>query len=59
MSEHIPTVVFVGGGPRTAGLLERLGANAPHLLDTHLQVHVVEPSTPARAEFGGTARNPA
>ncbi|WP_104088187.1 FAD/NAD(P)-binding domain-containing protein [Arthrobacter sp. GMC3] len=46
MSEHIPTVVFVGGGPRTAGLLERLGANLPELLAGPLSIHVVEPFEP-------------
>jgi len=38
------SVVIVGGGPRGAGLVERLLANAPELLvDTTLTVHVVEP----------------
>jgi len=46
MNAHTPTVVFVGGGPRTAGLLERLGANAAELLAGPLQIHVVEPFTP-------------
>ncbi|WP_427888726.1 FAD/NAD(P)-binding protein [Kribbella sp. GL6] len=38
------TVVFVGGGPRTVGLLERFAANADELLggrDVH--IHVVDP----------------
>ncbi|GAA2016094.1 FAD/NAD(P)-binding protein [Nakamurella flavida] len=39
-----PTVVFVGGGPRTVSLLDRLGANAPELLgDRPVDVHVVDP----------------
>lgn len=46
MSEHIPTAVFVGGGPRTAGLLERLGANRPELFKGALSIHVVEPFEP-------------
>jgi uncharacterized NAD(P)/FAD-binding protein YdhS len=38
------TVVFVGGGPRTLGLLERFAASAPELLDRHpVQIHVVDP----------------
>lgn len=41
MSDH--SLVFIGGGPRTAGLLERLGANAPELLAAPLDIHVVEP----------------
>ena len=45
MPANAPTVVFVGGGPRTAGILERLAANRPELFDTHLNIHVVEPHT--------------
>lgn len=38
------TVVFVGGGPRTVGLLERFAANAPELLgDREVEIHVVDP----------------
>ncbi|WP_309113536.1 FAD/NAD(P)-binding protein [Saccharothrix sp.] len=36
-------VVFAGAGPRTSGLLERLGANAPELFDGPLEVHLVDP----------------
>jgi uncharacterized NAD(P)/FAD-binding protein YdhS len=37
------TVVFVGGGPRTVGLLERFAANAPELLgDREVEIHVVD-----------------
>ncbi|MET7277708.1 FAD/NAD(P)-binding protein [Kribbella sp. NPDC005582] len=39
-----PTVVFVGGGPRTVGLLERFAANAGELLgDGPVEIHVVDP----------------
>ena len=38
------TIVFVGGGPRTVGLLERLAASAPELLgDREVDIHVVDP----------------
>lgn len=38
------TVVFVGGGPRTAGLLERFAASADELLDgRRVEIHVVDP----------------
>ncbi len=38
------TIVFVGGGPRTVGLLERFAASAPELLgDRSLEIHVVDP----------------
>ena len=37
------TVVFVGGGPRTAGLLERIAANARTLDPGEVRIHVVDP----------------
>lgn len=46
MPANAPSVVFVGGGPRTAGILERLAANRPELFDAPLNIHVVEPYTP-------------
>ncbi|MDR7081614.1 putative NAD(P)/FAD-binding protein YdhS [Arthrobacter ginsengisoli] len=45
MPANAPTVVFVGGGPRTAGILERLAANRPELFDAPLDIHVIEPHT--------------
>ncbi|MGW4113632.1 FAD/NAD(P)-binding protein [Actinosynnema sp. NPDC004786] len=36
-------VVLVGAGPRTSGILERLGANAPELFDGPVEVHLVDP----------------
>ena len=45
MPANVPTVVFVGGGPRTAGILERLAANRPELFDAPLDIHVIEPHT--------------
>ncbi|GAA3844799.1 FAD/NAD(P)-binding protein [Saccharothrix violaceirubra] len=38
----VPVVVLAGGGPRAAGLLERLGANAS-VFGGPLEVHVVDP----------------
>ncbi|UEL28405.1 FAD/NAD(P)-binding protein [Pseudarthrobacter sp. L1SW] len=46
MPANIPAVVFVGGGPRTAGVLERLAANRPELFSGPLELHVVEPHVP-------------
>ena len=38
------TIVFVGGGPRTVGLLERFAASAPELLEGRdVEIHVVDP----------------
>jgi hypothetical protein len=38
------TLVFVGGGPRTVGILERLAANAPDIPGSaRLSIHIVDP----------------
>lgn len=41
MTEH--HIVFIGGGPRTAMILERISANRSLLEDTALHLHVVDP----------------
>ena len=51
MPAQHPSVVFIGGGPRTAGILERLAANRRGLADgaaqIHpVQIHIVEPHEP-------------
>lgn len=46
MPTQHPSVVFIGGGPRTAGILERLAANRPELTDAPLAIHVVDPYEP-------------
>ena len=46
MPAKIPAVVFIGGGPRTAGLLERIAANRPDVFAGPLEIHVVEPHVP-------------
>ncbi|WP_284755281.1 FAD/NAD(P)-binding protein [Arthrobacter sp. efr-133-R2A-120] len=46
MPSFAPTIVFIGGGPRSAGILERLAANRPGLFDRPLSIHVVEPYEP-------------
>lgn len=46
MPINVPRVAFIGGGPRTAGLLERLAANRPALFAGPLDIHVVEPFSP-------------
>ena len=40
------TIAFVGAGPRTIGLLERLAANLSALPAPRLRVHVVDPYPP-------------
>ncbi|MFN8198194.1 MAG: GNAT family N-acetyltransferase [Nakamurella multipartita] len=37
------SVVFVGGGPRTVGLVERIAANAPALFRGRMDLHVIDP----------------
>ncbi|GAB3565125.1 FAD/NAD(P)-binding protein [Arthrobacter alkaliphilus] len=46
MLPYAPTIVFIGGGPRAAGILERLAANRPGLFEGPLSIHVVEPHAP-------------
>ena len=46
MPPRVPAIVFIGGGPRTAGVLERLAASRPALFEGPLQIHVVEPHEP-------------
>lgn len=46
MPSRIPALAFIGGGPRTAGVLERLAANRPALFEGPLQIHVIEPHQP-------------
>jgi len=42
----VTTIAFVGAGPRTIGLLERLAANLSALPAPRLRVHVVDPYPP-------------
>ncbi|MEU7040033.1 FAD/NAD(P)-binding protein [Streptomyces varsoviensis] len=43
----IPALVIVGAGPRATGVLERIAANAPELLDgARLDIHLVDPHPP-------------
>lgn len=46
MPASVPSVVFIGGGPRAAGVLERLAVNRPALFAGPLDIHVVEPYEP-------------
>jgi hypothetical protein len=46
MPAKAPSVVFIGGGPRAAGVLERIAANRPALFTGPLDIHVVEPYVP-------------
>jgi uncharacterized NAD(P)/FAD-binding protein YdhS len=46
MPATIPAIVFIGGGPRAAGVLERIAANRPGVFTGPLQIHVVEPHVP-------------
>ncbi|WP_285240597.1 FAD/NAD(P)-binding protein [Pseudarthrobacter sp. MEB009] len=46
MPATIPAIVFIGGGPRAAGVLERLAANRPEVFAGPVKIHVVEPHVP-------------
>ena len=46
MPSRVPAIAFIGGGPRTAGVLERLAANRPGLFEGPLHIHVIEPYQP-------------
>ena len=46
MPANIPSVVFIGGGPRTAGVLERIAVSRAELFDGPLELHIVEPHVP-------------
>ncbi|MCF3138498.1 FAD/NAD(P)-binding protein [Paenarthrobacter sp. AR 02] len=46
MPSRVPALAFIGGGPRTAGVLERLAANRPALFEGPLDIHVIEPHQP-------------
>ncbi|MEU0689064.1 FAD/NAD(P)-binding protein [Streptomyces uncialis] len=57
-----PTLVIVGAGPRTTGLLERIAANAPGLLsgdgaDT-LDIHLVDPYPPGSGRIWRQDQSP-
>ncbi|GAA3321004.1 hypothetical protein GCM10017710_49120 [Arthrobacter ramosus] len=56
MPSFAPTIVFIGGGPRSAGILERLAANKPGLFDGPLSIHVVEPYEPVPGGSGAMTR---
>jgi uncharacterized NAD(P)/FAD-binding protein YdhS len=53
-----PSMVFVGGGPRTAGLLERLAANLEAGQEGPLDIHVVEPHQPGSGRIWRLAQDP-
>ncbi|MFE4198623.1 FAD/NAD(P)-binding protein [Paenarthrobacter sp. NPDC056912] len=46
MPPRVPAIAFIGGGPRTAGVLERLAASRPALFEGPLHIHVIEPHQP-------------
>lgn len=58
MPANTSSVVLVGGGPRTAGLLERLAANRPELFEGPLAVHVIEPHAPGSGRIWRYEQHP-
>jgi uncharacterized NAD(P)/FAD-binding protein YdhS len=58
MPAQHPSVVFIGGGPRTAGILERLAANRPALAEEPIEIHIVEPHEPGSGRIWRYDQNP-
>jgi uncharacterized NAD(P)/FAD-binding protein YdhS len=58
MPANAPSVVLIGGGPRAAGILERLAANRPELFDGPLDLHVIEPHEPGSGRIWRYGQNP-
>jgi hypothetical protein len=60
MAETIDrTLAIIGGGPRCAGILERIAANAELLApETRLTVHVIDPHPPGAGRIWRHAQSP-
>ena len=58
MPATIPAIVFIGGGPRAAGVLERIAANRPDVFAGPLQLHVVEPHIPGSGRIWRYCQDP-
>jgi len=58
MPSNVPDIVFIGGGPRTAGVLERIAANRPDVFAGPLQIHVVEPHIPGSGRIWRYCQDP-
>jgi len=58
MPANVPAIVFIGGGPRTAGVLERIAANRPDVFTGPLQIHVVEPHIPGSGRIWRYCQDP-
>src|SRR5664279_1230622 len=57
--QHVPALVFVGGGPRTVGILERIAASAPELLGlSGVDIHVVDPFPAGGGRIWRTTQSP-
>ncbi|KND39930.1 FAD/NAD(P)-binding protein [Streptomyces acidiscabies] len=53
------SLVIVGAGPRGAGLIERIAANAPELYDgSGLDIHLVDPHPPGAGRIWRAAQSP-
>jgi len=59
LPQPISSLVFVGGGPRTVGILERIAASAPELLGpSGLDIHVVDPFPAGGGRIWRTTQSP-
>ncbi|MFB6678088.1 FAD/NAD(P)-binding protein [Streptomyces sp. NPDC056390] len=53
-----PSLVIVGAGPRGAGILERIAANAPEYAGLELDIHLVDPFPPGGGRIWRQAQSP-
>ncbi|MEV0642185.1 FAD/NAD(P)-binding protein [Streptomyces sp. NPDC050619] len=54
-----PSLVIVGAGPRSTGLIERIAANAPELYaGSGLDIHLVDPYPPGAGRIWREAQSP-
>ena len=57
--QQVQSLVFVGGGPRTVGILERIAASAPELLGlSGVDIHIVDPFPAGGGRIWRTTQSP-
>lgn len=58
VAEPAASIIFIGGGPKAAMILERLSANLPGLFEEPLRIHVVEPHRPGSGRIWRRDQSP-
>lgn len=54
----VPRIVFIGGGPRATGILERLVASRHELDDGPLEILIIDPAQPGAGVVWGADQSP-